>query len=220
MEQKEGRPKRIARIVIFFIALGALALLTVDNFRPGNTEPPAARLLPTLPSYRQVEGQTITAYVGALGEGAALLSGQPQLAVTLGVLDQVMGCYQEIGGVRGRVYSHVDRPLEAGFVAVIDESQINEPENLFRCLTPAALNLEGTDEFAIEPCTHAYSLVREEGTFHIIYAGSSHSVCRDFCTSLEQCQGHVNTIRPIVKKRLSGRFSNSNNDGVSLPVVT
>ncbi len=142
-----------------------------------------------------MEGQTITTYVSALSEGAALLlAGQPHLAATIGALDQVIGCYQDIGGVRARVYSHVDRPLDAGLVAVIDESTLNDPENLFRCVTPATLDLEGVDEIVIEPCTAAYTLNREDGAFHIIYAASSYAVCRDFCASLDQCVAHFDSL--------------------------
>lgn len=186
-----NKTSRIKRIILFFLAAAALALLFVRMERPSSAEPPAARLLPDLPAYRQVEGQTITAYIGALSEGAAILTGQPQLAVTVGALDRVVGCYQEVGGVRARVYSHAERPLEAGLVAVVDETQLNDPENLFRCVTPAALNLEGAEGTVIEPCTAAYTLIREEGVFHIIYAASTYSTCRDFCSNLERCEVHL-----------------------------
>lgn len=185
------RMGRTKRFILFVLAAAVLALLFADNLRTGGGEPPAAKLLPDLPAYRQVEGQTITAYIGAISEGAALLTSQPQLAATVGALDQVIGCYQEIGGVRARVYSHAERPLEAGLVAVIDESRINDPDNLFRCITPAALSLEGTEGTVIEPCVAAYTLIREDGTFHIIYAGSTYSVCHDFCAALDKCEVHV-----------------------------
>lgn len=193
MEQKQ-RPnglRRLARAFIFLLALSALGLLLVDELRPGGGEPPAARLLPDLPAYRQIEGQSITGYIGALSEGAALLAGQPELALTVGALDGVIDCYQEVGGVRARVYSHAERPLEAGLVAIVDEARINDPDNLFRCVTPAALSLEGADEIAIEPCAAALTLVNEEGTFYVVYAASTFSTCRDFCSALAGCQVHV-----------------------------
>lgn len=193
MIPKESRFKRILRAIIFFLAVAALAFLLIDDLQRGTTEPPAARLLPNLPAYRQVDGQTITGYIGALAEGAALLAGQPHLAVTIGTLDQAIGCYQEIGGVRARIYSHADRPLEAGLVAVADKAKLNDPDSLFRCITPAALDLQGGEEPVLEPCTAAYTLVNEEGTFYIIYAASTHNVCRDFCESLEGCDIHAVT---------------------------
>lgn len=195
MIDKENRSKRFFRVIIFIFAAAALAILFFDDFQRGITEPPAARLLPDLPAYRQVEGQTITAYIGALAEGAALVAGHPHLAVTVGAIDQAIDCYQEIGGVRARVYSHAQRPLEAGLVAVADEARLNDPDSLFRCITPAALSLEGGEELVIEPCTAAYTLVNAEGTFYIIYAAATYEVCRDFCTSLEGCDVHA--FQPI-----------------------
>jgi hypothetical protein len=189
--QQPNRLRRLARAVIFLLALLALGLLFVDELRPPEGEPPAARLLPNLPAYRQVEGQTITAYVGALSEGAALLAGQPQLALTVGVLDGVIDCYQEVGGVRARVYSHAEQPLAAGLVAIVDEARINDPDNLFRCVTPAALSLEGTEEIVIEPCAATLTLVNDEGTFYVVYAGSTFNTCRDFCSALAGCQVHA-----------------------------
>ena len=186
----ERRPRRFLRALIFLLAAAALTLLFMDDLRRPTTEPPAAQLLPDLPAYRQVEGQTMTDYIGALSEGAALLAGQPQLAVTIGAVDSVVGCYQEIGGVRARLYSHAERPLEAGLVAVVDAAQLNDPDNFFRCVTPAGLNL-GSGEDAPQPCLAAYTLTRDNGTFHILYAGSAYSVCQDFCAVLDSCQVHV-----------------------------
>ncbi|MCL4802911.1 MAG: hypothetical protein KJ046_01265 [Anaerolineae bacterium] len=195
MQKKENRFKRVYRVAIFIIAAIALAGFIVDDFRQELVDPPAARLLPDLPGYRQVEGQTITTYIGALSEGAALLAGQPQLAMTVGAIDHVVDCYQEVGGVRARVYSQATAPLHAGLVAVVDETRANDPDLLFRCVAPVALGLESTDGNIIEPCTAAYTVVLEEGTFHVIYAGSAYDVCVDFCSSLEGCTTH-STLLP------------------------
>ncbi len=179
--------RRLVRIIVFILAAAALALYFFRSYQPGGDDTPAARLLPVLPAYRTVEGQSITGYIGALGGGAALLAGQPQAAVTIAALDSVIGCYQEVGGVRARVYSHAERPLEAGLVVVADESRVNDPEILFQCVTPAALEITGAESAAWEPCAHAYTLSRADGTFHIVYAASSASTCSDFCSQLEGC---------------------------------
>ncbi|MBP6015913.1 MAG: hypothetical protein KA586_04275 [Candidatus Promineofilum sp.] len=191
MNNQGSRRRRIIRAIIFLLAVVALSLFFLDDIRRDLSELPAAQLLPDLPAYRQVEGQTLTSYIGALSEGAALLGGQPQLAVTIGVVDQAVDCYQEVGAVRARLYSHRDRPLEAGLVAIADDDRVNDPENLFRCVAPATLGLEGSDEPVIEPCTAAFTLEREGHTFHVIYAGSTYSVCQDFCSSIEGCQVHT-----------------------------
>lgn len=191
MEGDKRRPKRFVRVIIFILAAAALALLYANDAWREPTDPPAARLLPDLQTYRQVEGQTITSYIGALSEGAALLAVQPQLAVTIGAIDQVIDCYQDVGGVRARVYSRAEQPLQAGIVAVVDKTRVNDPDYLFRCVTPAALNLEGAEEPYFEPCTAAYTLEREDGTFYIIYAASSPEVCQAFCSALEGCTTHL-----------------------------
>ena len=190
MEKKQSRAKRIFRIGLFLLAAVAMTGALLDDYRRDITDPPAAKLLPDLPSYRQVEGQTITNYIGTLSEGAALLAGQPHLAVTIGVLDQLTGCYQDVGGVRARIYSRTNQPLYAGVVAVVDDAKINDPDTLFRCVTPAALNLEEMGQVVIEPCTGAYSVDTGEGRFHIIYAASDYSVCAEFCSSLVSCNVH------------------------------
>jgi hypothetical protein len=95
-----------------------------------------------------------------------------------------------VGGVRTRVYSHAEHPLEAGAVAVVDESVINDPDTLFRCVPPASLGLEAEGSPFPEPCTAAYTLVQEVGTFYIIYAASVDSTCRDFCGALVGCEVH------------------------------
>jgi hypothetical protein len=183
--------KRLARIIIFVLAAAALALLFIKSYQPGGGDTPAARLLPDLPAYRTVEGQNITGYIGALSEGAALLAGQPQAALTIAALDNVIDCYQEVGGVRARVYSHAERPLEAGIVAVVDEARVNDPDIFFRCVTSVSLGIESVEGNFPEPCTAAYTLVREDGTFYILYAASTLATCRDFCSQLEGCEVHV-----------------------------
>ena len=60
MIPKESRFKRVSRAIVFILAVAVLAILLIDDFQRGTTEPPAARLLPDLPAYRQVQGQTIT----------------------------------------------------------------------------------------------------------------------------------------------------------------
>lgn len=191
MDKKQSRAKRIFRAVLFLLAAIALTSMLFDDYRREIGDPPAARLLPNLPSYRQVEGQTITTYIGTLSEGAALLAGQPHLAVTLGVLDQMTGCYQDVGAVRARVYSRIDQPMYSGLVAVVDDTMVNDPETLFRCITPAALNLDETGQPVIEPCAAGFTLDTGQGKFHIIYAASDYSVCVDLCSSLANCSVHT-----------------------------
>jgi hypothetical protein len=58
------------------------------------------------------------------------------------------------------------------------------------------LSLEGTEGIVIEPCTAAFTLVREDGTFHVVYAASTYPVCRDFCAAIAGCSVHVDSLPP------------------------
>ena len=173
------------------ISLGIIfsfAILLAGCFGPASGEPPAARMLPTLPGYSTIEGQTLTDYISTLSEGAALLAGQPELAITVAAVDQVASCYQEVGGVRARVYSNEQEPLMAGAVAIADRNVLLNPVNLFRCVTPAVQ--KKTLTVVIEPCTASYTLAKDNNEFYIVYAGTTADMCRTFCSNLEGCTTH------------------------------
>lgn len=185
--------RRYYRLLFYLSAVAALALLLSSRCRQPQGEPPAAALLPNLPGYNQLEGQTLTGYIGALAQGAALLAGQPQLALTLGAVDQIAGCYQDVGAVRIRLYSHADNPLQAGAAAVADRRELDNPENLFHCLALVDLGLEGEQaEQFIAPCTGSYTLRRDDNEFYIAFAGTTTAMCRDLCDRLDGCQWQAN----------------------------
>jgi hypothetical protein len=183
--------KRIAIILIVLFTLTALFVLQGCDQEPDGP-PPAADMLPTLPGYNQVEGQTITTYVSTLAGGAALLGGQPQLAATVAVVDHIIGCYQDVGAVRARVYSQGEQPLAAGAIAIGDRNELQDPANLFRCVLPASLEAipTGPQGIEVEPCTANYVLSREDNEFYVIYAGTTPAVCQAFCANLEGCVAH------------------------------
>ena len=181
------KANRSGRIVLYLFGAAVLALLLAKVDAPDWGAPPAAELLPELPAYRHVEGQTITVYIGALAKGGAILAGQPQLAATVAVVDTAIGCLQETGGVRARVYSHAERPFEAGGIVVVDVSRLDESGPLLECIASAALELEGPGRKDTKPCVAAYTLQKNGAEFQIVYAGSTHSTCRDFCLALEGC---------------------------------
>lgn len=152
---------------------------------PPPTVPPAQALLPTLSGYNTVEGQLLTDYISTLSEGAALLTGQPQLAATIGAVDAIVSCYQEVGAIRARLYSQQGAPLMAGTVAVADRNALLDPVNLFRCATPFGNNTQAL--ITIEPCTGNYTLTRDDGVFYVLYAGTTPEMCQLFCSNLEGC---------------------------------
>ena len=148
--------------------------------------PPAAALLPSLPGYIVVEGETLTSFIGKLSGGAALLAGQPELAAAIMAVDGIVGCYQQVGAARARVYSNQTAPLTAGAVAVADRNTLADPGNFFRCVAPNLL----AQETKIQPCQAAYTLKRDGNEFYIIYAGTTLDMCRTFCSRLEGCAAH------------------------------
>jgi hypothetical protein len=155
---------------------------------PPSGEPPAAALLPKLAGYNTAEGQTLTSYIGKLSGGGALLTGQPELAATLTAVDAIVGCYQQVGAVRARLYSNQVSPLSAGTVAIADRNALLDPANLFKCVAP---NVQmGAQSVKIEPCKASYTLKRDNDEFYILYAGTTTEICQAFCTNLEGCTAH------------------------------
>lgn len=175
-------------IVILVGVLYGCGLISPPAGSP-TSEPPAAEMLPVLPGYNTFEGQLLTDYISTLSEGAAVLAGQPELAVTIAAVDRVIGCYQTIGAVRARVYSQADDPLSAGTVAIADRNILLDPTNLFSCILPSApeglLPADG-----IEPCSASYTISREGNEFYVLYAATTSEVCQAFCSALEECTAH------------------------------
>ena len=118
------KPRRLLLLVIAVAALLVVASVLLGIDRSGPEENPAAELLPDLSGYNTVEGESLTDYISKLSEGAALLAGQPELALAIAAVDQVIGCYQEVGAVEARVYAVEDDPLSAGVVAVGDRNKL------------------------------------------------------------------------------------------------
>ncbi|MBN2392261.1 MAG: hypothetical protein JXR84_16150, partial [Anaerolineae bacterium] len=88
--------KHITRWMTFALLA---ALLSGCDFlsgllKPTPEVPPAVEMLPDLPDYTVVEGETLTDYLGTLAEGTTLLAGHPELAVLALGVDKVIGCYQ------------------------------------------------------------------------------------------------------------------------------
>lgn len=186
--------KRPSRVLVMLVAVAILmggAGLILGIRQQDSQIPPAEELLPDLSGYDTVEGEALTDYIGKLSGGAALLAGQPELALAVAAVDQVVDCYQAEGAVRTRAYSKQEDPLSAGIVAVGDRNELLDPKNLFKCVAPAIPDGGGApmDQATIEPCTASYILEREDGSvFYIIYAGTTGEICQTFCAALEGCE--------------------------------
>jgi hypothetical protein len=188
-EQK--RPNRVfVMLVAVAILMGGAGLILGIN-QQDPAVPPAEELLPDLADYNTVEGEALTNYISKLSGGAALLAGQPELALAVAAVDQIVDCYQDVGAVKARVYSKQQDPLSAGIVAIGDRNELLDPKNLFNCVAPAIPNAgePPIDQATIEPCRASYTLERDDGSmFYIIYAGSTEEICQTFCAALEGCE--------------------------------
>ncbi|MBN1877270.1 MAG: hypothetical protein JXA33_23810 [Anaerolineae bacterium] len=180
-----------------FLSLGVLMFIVsgcqlLPALLPSPTESPTLDMLPALPEYNTVEDETLTDYISGLSQGASLLAGQPELAATALVVDQIISCYQDIGAVQARVYSHKEMPLSAGAIAIADQDALKDPINLFRCVVPAiqTTGAATTQSVQIEPCSASYTLERDGNEFYIVYAGTTPDICQAFCTNLEGCTEH------------------------------
>ncbi|MGC9393599.1 MAG: hypothetical protein ACP5J4_01945 [Anaerolineae bacterium] len=173
-----------------------VALLSGCDFISGLLEPtpaipPSAEMLPDLPDYTVVEGQTLTEYIGSISQGAALLTGHPDLAALALGVDEFIGCYQDVGAVRARVYSNKENPVSAGAVAIADRNALLDPKNLLACLRPIAEADDASAQgLSIEPCAASYTLTRDDNEFYILYAGTTQEICQTFCAQLEGCTAH------------------------------
>ena len=187
---EEGRPSRVFVMLIAVAILMGGAGLILGITQQNSQVPPAEELLPDLQGYNTVEGERLSNYIGKLSGGAALLAGQPELAMAIAAVDQVIGCYQEVGAVKARVYSNQEAPLSAGIVAIGDRNELLDPKNLFKCVAPAIPDAGQPDMPPIQICVASYTIERDDNEFYIIYAGTTEEICQTFCAALEGCEEH------------------------------
>jgi len=182
--------KLVVPIGLLVWGLNACNLIDLPATPPPNTEPPAAHMLPNLPGYKTVEGQTLTAYLGQAAT-SNLLAEKPELAAAVAKVDQVIGCYQEVGAARARIYSNDSAPWSVGAVAVADRDALLSPANLFKCVgSTQRQQVQSADATAIKPCSANYTLSKDGNEFYVIYVGTTPDICHAFCSNLEGCTAH------------------------------
>ena len=152
------------------------------------TVPPVVQLMPNLHGHQVIEGREIKDYIAGLAEGAALLSGHPELAPLIAKVDSVITCYHGAGAVNARIYSDEAFPLSSGAIAIADRNRLSDPATLFRCVGGRILPLSAKP--SLNPCAFSYTLGRDDNEFYIIYAGTTQEICHTFCVNLEGCSGH------------------------------
>ena len=147
--------------------------------------PPVVQLMPDMPGYRVIEGEAVQEYIVGLADGAALLSGNPQMIFLIEKIDRAIGCYQETGAVNVRIFTDEGFPLSSGAVAIVDRNRLADPETLFRCIGGRMVPFSAQP--SLNPCTHSYTLQRDGNEFYIVYAGTTQEICQAFCSDLEGC---------------------------------
>jgi hypothetical protein len=173
--------------VVFLTTLMLLLLLIGCDMLPGGGGGSAAALLPELEGYSTIEGQSFTDALTSLGV-MATLAGQPQFGAPIAGISSIVGCYQEAGAVSARVYSDPNLPQNSGIVAVGDRDALLNPITFLQCVPDT--DMRGAQSVTLQPCTHSYTLTRDDNEFYIIYAGLTPDVCHAFCSHLEGCTAH------------------------------
>ncbi len=148
----------------------------------------AKDLLPDIPNTTVVEGQTITEFIGKLGNGASLAAASPQLIPLIQRVEASITCYQNVGAVAMRTYTDKTFPLSAGIIAVIDSNALKDPGNFVRCVTGSAnAAAESSAAPTLQPCINNYTLKKNNNEFHIAYIATTKEMCTAFCSKLEGC---------------------------------
>jgi hypothetical protein len=172
-----------------FVSLGLLgaAMLAceVSTASPTGT-PPVVQMMPNLPGYRVVEGKTLQEYIATLSEGAALLSGNPEMAFLIEKVDRAADCYQDTGALNMRIFTDEGFPLSSGVIAIADQNRLTDPSTLLNCVGGELMPFS-TQQARLDVCSNRYTLDRDDNSFHVIYVGTTQEICQAFCASLEGC---------------------------------
>lgn len=173
-----------ASLVLVLAMLGAIVVACHPGAKATGT-PPVVLLMPDLPGYQVIEGVAVQDYIATLAEGAALLSGNPEMLLLIEKVDRSIACYQEAGAVNVRIYSDEDAPLSSGAIVIADQNRLTDPETLLRCVGGKVVPF--TKQLTLDPCSRSYTLQRDDNAFHIMYVGTTQEICQTFCAELEGC---------------------------------
>jgi hypothetical protein len=172
---------------LFLLTLAVAACGLVQESPTGT--PPVAQLMPAnLPGYEIVQVDSVMDYIKSLSQGGALLSGNVAMVALIERLDGTIACYEEIGAVKAEVFVDEAFPLSTGAIAIVDQNRLTDPANFFRCVVGSGGGI--MTEATLEPCSHTYTLERDDNQFHILYLGTTPEICHAFCSNLEGCERH------------------------------
>lgn len=172
--------KSFVVICTFLIA----TVLLVACGSPPAKETAAQEMLPELSGYDTIDGQSFTDALTTLGVMTTLI-GQPELGAPIAAVSEVVDCYQAVGAISARVYSSQSDPIHSGVVAIGDRNALLDPVTFLQCVV--SRRGPGAQAATIQPCTHSYTLPRDDNEFYILYAGLTPEICAAFCANLEGC---------------------------------
>jgi len=166
---------------------GATLACGLGGSQPTGT-PPVVQLMPNLVGFKVIEGQAVQEYIANLAEGGALLAANPQMVLLIQRVDSAMACYQKAGALSARVFVDEDYPLSSGAIAIADRNRLADPTVLFSCVGGQISPFSAQP--GLSPCSHSYTLQRDNNEFYILYVGTTQEICQAFCQNLEGCSGH------------------------------
>ncbi len=179
--------KTSIRLILLSLLVGttSFACSFMDSGQPTGT-PPVVQMMPNLPGYKIIEGQSVQEYIATLAEGGTLLTGHPEMTALIDRVDGVFTCYQEAGAINTRIYSDESFALSSGAIAIADRNRLTDPQVLFRCVGGQMVPFS-TSGPSVDPCSRSYTLPKDDNEFYIIYIGTTQEICQAFCENLEGC---------------------------------
>lgn len=151
----------------------------------------AQSVMPNLSNYgyTSTDARNITDAIAAVGGSASLFTGNPAAAAAIAKIDDMIGCYQNVGAVSARIYTYTNisellqgQVPKVGALAVVNRDRV--ARNLAACAlnTGSGFSAQATQ---IEPCAGTGTLTRSGETLDYIYAATDPQLCTLFAAALQ-----------------------------------
>lgn len=170
------------KIALLLIVLFGFSLM-LNACSMGDT--PAA--VPTLPlpdisGYTHHEGEEV---LKTSMEADAILGtffkGNPQFALTAGIIGKMGECAQSQGIARWRLYSDQADLTSSGVILIVSKNRITDPQIVLSCLLQPKPNKLNS---LLSPCAQNYSYSANNDTYYVFYAATKGEVCEKFKQAL------------------------------------
>ena len=180
-------------LMLLFAACDSINVNIVPTTGDSSLDAAAAQsVMPNLSNYgyTSTDARNITDAIAAVGGTASLFTGNPAAAAAIAKIDDMIGCYQNVGAVAARVYTYTNigelfqgQVPKVGALAVVNRDRI--VSNLAACAlnTGSGFSAQATQ---IEPCAGTGTLTRDGETLDYIYAATDPQLCTLFAAALQQ----------------------------------